>query len=265
MSIKNILSDTDFTRGKDTRFQTAVLIGRVSKIECTDKHANVRVIMPDRKDHNGTPLNTKPVPVLQIASMAKKQFAVPRLNDLVVMVKMANSTSDYLVVGSIYSKSNPPPVKDPLLDYTAWEGGHTQQFDANKDADVFLTQDFKGGWKGTYKKDVNLATTDSAQFNVKADGDMLLQSANGNIDVKAPSGTITLEQDTIILKGTSGITLQGPVTIIGNITHTGGMVTSGAHLDVNGHHTGAAARDVLLARIEALEARVTALEGAPRQ
>jgi len=78
MSLKNILSDTDYTSGKDMRFKSACWIGKVSKIECTDKQANVRVIMPDRIDHEGTPLNTKPIPVLQVASQAKRQCAERR-------------------------------------------------------------------------------------------------------------------------------------------------------------------------------------------
>jgi hypothetical protein len=32
------------------------------------------------------------------------------------------------VLGSFYIKRNPPPVTDPKLDYTEWEGGHTQKY-----------------------------------------------------------------------------------------------------------------------------------------
>jgi phage baseplate assembly protein gpV len=257
MGRKNLLSDTDYTSGKDNRYRNAVLMGFVSKIECTDKHSNVRVIMPDRLDHNDVPLITKPVPVLQIASTAKKTFAVPRLNDCVALMKMPNSTSDYFVIGSFYTPRNPPPVKDPKLDYTEWEGGHKQTFDANTDDNgnaknpVFLTQDFKAGWLGTFKKDVNLNTTDAAKFNIKADGDVLINSANGNIDIKSPSGTITIEQTNIVLKGT--------VVIQGNISHTGDMVTSGHHTDAAGHHTGTT-REELEQRLAALESRVAVLE-----
>lgn len=259
MGIKRLLSDTDSQRGHDTRFATAVVIGKVSKIECTDKHANVRVLLPDRVDHEGTPLNTKPIPVLQVASQAKRSFAVPRINDQVVLIKLANGTSDYLVVGSFYTTSNKPPVSDPLLDYTEWEGGHTQKFDANDGADVFLTQDFKGGWQGTFKKDVNLQTTDSAKFNVVADGDVLVKSANANVNVESPTGTVTIKQQTIDQQATT-IKLTGHVVIVGDITHTGNMVTSGHHTDVVGHHTATARESELLQRIEALEARVIQLE-----
>lgn len=260
MSEKNLLSDTDYTKGWDNRFQTAVVLGEVSKIECTDKAANVRVIMKDRVDHEDNPLISKPVPVMQIASTAKKSFAVPRVKDMVLMVKLPNGTSNYAVVGSFYSKKNPPPVKDPLLDYTEWEGGHIEKRDANEDADVFLTQDFKGGWDATIKKDVNFKTTDSAKFNIEADGDVLVKSASGNINVESPSGTITIKQQKIVLDATD-IELKGAVKITGAIDHTGNMETHGVHHDNKGYHTNAAREEELIARIEALEARVTQLEG----
>jgi phage baseplate assembly protein gpV len=258
MGRKNLLSDTDYTSGKDMRFKSAVWLAKVSKIEVTDKQANVRVLMPDRLDHEGTPMNSKPIPVLQIASLAKRSYAMPRLKDNVLIMKLANATSDYVVIGSFYTTKEPPPVSDPKLDYTEWEGGHTQKFDANDDAEVFLTQDFKGGWHATIKKDVLLKTTDSAKFNIESDGDVLIKSANGNIDIESPTGTVTIKQDEIVLQATN-IKLIGAVEITGNITHTGNMTTTGAHTDVNGLHTGAA-RAELLARIEALEARVAQLE-----
>ncbi len=260
MALKNILSDTDYTSGKDMRFKSAVWIGKVSKIECDDKHANVRVIMPDRVDHEGTPLNSKPIPVLQIASLAKKQFALPRLKDNVLIMKLANATSDYVVIGSFYTRENPPPVTDPKLDYTEWEGGHSEKFDANDNAAVFLTQDFKGGWNATIKKDVNFKTTDGAKFNIDADGDVLVKSATGNITIQSPTGTVLIEQQEIDLTAAT-IKLTGNIIIDGNITHNGNINTSGVHIDANGHHTTAAAREAeLIARIEALETRVKALE-----
>jgi len=245
MSLKNILADTDYTSGKDMRFKSAVWIGKVSKIECTDKQANVRVIMPDRIDHEGTPLNSKPIPVLQIASQAKKSYAIPRLDTNVVVVKLANATSDYLVIGSFYTRNNPPPVSDPLLDYVEWEGGHIEQHDANEDADVFLTQDFKGGIKQTVKKDVSIKTTDGAKYNIEADGDVLVKSATGNINVESPTGTVLIKQQTIELQATT-------IKLTGHVIVNGAMDQTGVHHDTLGYHTGG--------RESNLEQRVALLE-----
>jgi phage baseplate assembly protein gpV len=248
---KNILADTDFTDGRDQRFVHSILIGRVAKLECTDKHANIRVIMPDKLDHQGNPLITKPIPVLQISAGGKKSFAMPRIGQNVLLVKLPNSTSTYAALNFFYTSKEPPPVKDPLVDYCVWDDGKTfVKHDANKDADPFLTWDFQAGWKGTFKKDVNLNTTDAAKFNVKADGDVLIQSATGNIDVKCPSGTVTIEQQTVELKATT-IKLTGHVIVNGNMDQTG------IHLDSNGHHT--STRE-LNDRIAKLEARVAQLE-----
>jgi phage baseplate assembly protein gpV len=251
---KNLLSDTDYTKGWDNRFGVAVCIGKVSKIECSEKGANARIIMPDRLDHEDNPLISKPVPVLQIASKGKRSFSMPRQSDNVLMVKLPNGTSNYAILGSFYTSKEPPPVTDPKVDYCEWEGGHTEKRDANDDADVFLTQDFKGGWNATIKKDVNLKTTDGAQTNIDSDGHVNIKSATGDVNIQSPTGKVNIEQQNIVLKGT--------VTIEGNIVHTGDMTTSGHHTDANGLHT-SGTRDVqaLTARIDALEARVRELEG----
>jgi phage baseplate assembly protein gpV len=257
---KNLLSDTDYTRGHDNRFGAVALIGKVSKIECSEKGANVRVSLMDKLDHNGQPMITKPIPVWQISSGKKRSFAMPRINQNCVLVKLPTSTTDYLLLGTFYTRNDPPPVTDPRVDYCEWEGGHTEKFDSNDDADVFLTQDFKAGWKGTYKKDVQLKTTDSAKFNIEADGDVLVKSANGNITIQSPTGTVLIEQDTIDLQGSTEIKLTAPtIRLIGHVIIEGAMdQTGGVHTDPNGLHTSAAA---LLKRIEALEEEVAALKG----
>jgi len=212
----------------------------------------VGVIMPDRLDHEETPLNTKPIPVLQVCSTAKKQYAIPRLNTNVVLMKLANATSDYLVVGSFYTTKDPPPVTDPKLDYTEWEGGHTQKFDANDNADVFLTQDFKGGWKATIKKDIDIKTTDSGKVSIVGDGDVLVKSANANVNVESPNGTVTIKQKTITLQADT-INLIGHVVVTGNIDETG------VHHDNLGYHTTGREAD-LAQRVAMLEKKLARLE-----
>jgi phage baseplate assembly protein V len=254
---KNLLSDTDFTKGWDNRFGVAVVIGKVTKIECSDKAANVRVIMPDRVDHEGTPLITKPVPVLQSASRAKKSFAMPRLNDNVLMVKLPNGTSNYLVVGSFYTSKDPPPVSDPMLDYVEYDDGSTMQFNASNGE---LTWKIKGDCLVENEKDFTFKL--KGDFNVEVDGDVLIKpkgnvsiEADGDIDVKA-AGDLVLQGATTRIVGTL-ITMQG------NIDHTGNMETHGVHHDTRGYHTNTEREEELLARIEALERRVAEVEARP--
>jgi phage baseplate assembly protein V len=238
MSRKNLLSDTDYTSGKDNRFATAVLIAKVSKNECTDQQANVRCIIPDKVDHDGNPLNTKPIPVLQVASEAKRSFAVPRLGTNVLLVKLPNSTSDYAVIGSFYTKNDPPPVSDPMLDYVQYDDGSIMQFNASNGEQT---------WKLTGK----MLWDNEKGADLKFKEAVLIDAGSGSITVKS-TGTILLDGTTVQLKG--NLNFQG------NITHTGNMTTSGVHLDANGHHTTSTAREDVQARLEALEARVTALE-----
>lgn len=249
---KNLLSDTDYTKGHDNRFGVTACIGKVQKIEVSDKGANVRVSMADRVDHNDEPLISKPVPVLQIASTAKKSFAVPRLDDNVLMVKLPNGTSNYAVMGSFYTSKSPPPVTDPKLDYCEWEGGHKETRDANDNAEVFLKQEFQGGWDATIKKDVSLKTTDSAKFNVESDGHCTIKSVNGDVNIQSPSGKVNIEQQEIVLTGT--------VKINGNIEHQGNMTTSGVHQDSKGFHTNALREEELHARVAKLEVLLLAAE-----
>lgn len=250
---KNLLSDTDYTSGRDNRFSVALSLGKVSKLECTDKAANARIIMPDRLDHQDNPLISKPVPVLQTASKGKKSFAMPRQNDNVLMAKLPNGTSNYIILGSYYTSKDPPPVTDPKVDYCEWEGGHTEKHDANDDADVFLTQDFKGGVKTTVKKDIEISTTDGGKMSMTSDGDMLVKSASGNVNVESPSGAVNIKQKTINLEADT-ITLKGHVVV------TGAMDQTGIHHDDKGFHTNGLKEKELEARVQKLEVLLAAVE-----
>ena len=228
---KNLLADTDFTDSRDQRFVHSVIIGKVSKIECSDQGANIRVIMPDKIDHQGQPLITKPIPVMQVSTGGKRSFAMPRIGQNALLVKLPNSTSSYASIAHFYTTNDPPPVIDPLLDYTIWDDGKTYiKFDANKNADPFLTWDFQGGWKATVAKDINIKTTNGAKITVEGDGDVMVKSDSGNITVNAASGQVTIS-------GNSQVTIQAPtINLQGNVVHTGNMNTSGVHTDSLGHH-----------------------------
>jgi phage baseplate assembly protein V len=234
---KNLLADTDYTKGWDNRFGTTALIGYVSEIDVTDKHANVRVIMPDRVDHKNQPLITKPVPVMQVASTAKKSFAVPRKDDMVLMVKLPNGTSNYAVIGSFYTPRNPPPVTDPMLDYVEYDDGSTMQFDANSGE---LTWKLKG----------DMLWDNEGDFTLKLQGNISIE-VEGDADIKA-QGDVVVEGQTVRITGT-------PITLEGDIQHTGNMNTSGIHTDSRGLHSSGKGLEVE-ERLAALEARVAQLE-----
>jgi len=248
--LKNLLSDTDHARGKDTRFGNAVTIGRVTEIDCDDTHANVRVILPDKKDHAGTPLITKSIPVMQVASTAKKSYAIPRIGTPVVLIKLANGTSDYLVVGSFYTKNDPPPVSDPMLDYVVYDDGSTQQFDANEGT---LTWRLKGEIDIETDGDIKIKAKTGSKVTIEGDAEVKVKSDSAKVTVEAgadielhAAGEVKLTSD------------ANTVRINGNIVHTGNMNTTGVHQDANGFHVSGDAAT----RIADLEARVTALEAA---
>lgn len=244
---KNILSDTDYTKGWDNRFTVTAAIGKVNKIEVSEKGANVRVMMPDRLDNKGQPLISKPIPVMQVASTAKKSFAVPRKDDNVLMVKLPNGTSNYMVIGSFYTSKSPPPVTDPNLDYVLYDDGSTMQFNAETGE---LTWKIKGDCLIENEKDFTFKL--KGDFNVENDGKILLK----------PKGTCTIEATgAVSIKGSS-LTLDAPtMTFKGNIDHTGNIVTHGFHTDNKGPHAATEREgEDLQARIAKLEAHLAALE-----
>lgn len=252
--MKNILSDTDYTKGWDNRFGVAVCVGKVSKIEVSEKGANVRVTLPDRVDHAGNPLITKPVPVLMPASQTKKSFAVPRLNTNVLMVKLPNGTSNYMVVGSFYTSKDPPPVTDANLDYVIYDDGSTMQFDASTGeltwklkGDMLI--DNEGGCTIKLKGDYDLEL--DGDVTIKPQGNVSIE-AGGDVDVKA-GGALTLQGTTVDVIG-------NPITLNGVVHTTANMTTDGHHTDARGPHSSSERSEELLARIEALEARVLQLE-----
>jgi phage baseplate assembly protein V len=229
MGRKNILADSDFTAGKDNRYGNSLVIGRVSKIECSETAANVRVIFPDKLDHKGNPLITKPVPILHTAAAGKKSFQIPRVGTNVALMKYPNSHSDYAVIGSFYTTSDPPPVTDPMLDHTVYDDGSVMQFDASKGQ---LDWNLKGDYNYKGEKAVNILV-------------------KGNVTIK-PEGDILLEAPNIELKGAMKFT--------GDIDHQGAITTSKTHRDSIGGHSGGRTTEELEQRIAALEARVLALE-----
>lgn len=237
MARKNILSDTDYTSGKDNRYHNTIHIGRVSKVECDETQANVRCIMPDKLDHEGTPLVSKPVPVLQVASAAKRSFSVPRVGDNVVLAKMPNGTSNYLVLGSFYTTSDPPPVTDPKLDFVEYDDGSQMQFNAETGE---LTWKLKGDMLWDNEKD----------FTLKTKGNVVVE-VDGDVTIK-PKGTALVEA--------ANVHLKGAMKFEGNIDHQGSIVTTGTHRDATGVHSGGARETELEARLAALEQRVAQLE-----
>jgi phage baseplate assembly protein V len=241
--MKNLLAETDYTSGRDNRFKSSVVIGRVAEIVCDDKGANIRAVMPDKVDHKDQPLITKPVPVLQISSGKKRSFAMPRLGQNVLLVKLPNGTADYAAVGFFYTKNDPPPVTDPMLDYVQYDDGSTMQFDASA-----------GEWTWRIKGKIDAQS--EKEILVKSSGDKVTIEGSSDVLVKSDSGAVTVESSGTLKLQSDSNTVQ----IVGNITHTGNMTTSGVHIDSLGHHTSVERQAALEDRVRALEARVAALE-----
>jgi phage baseplate assembly protein V len=130
----------------------------------------------------------------------------------VLVVKLPNGTSDYAVVGSFYTKTDPPPVTDPNLDHVEYEDGSSITFDAGNGT---MTWNLKGG--------ISLQCVGA--FTIKTSGTVLLDAPN--------------------------VHLKGAINLEGDITHTGNMTTTGHHTDAGGHHTASADLSERIAALEA--------------
>jgi phage baseplate assembly protein V len=226
---KNLLGDTDYNRQPDARYKNTITIARVSKIESDKTMANVRVLFPDRTDHEGTQLVSKPVPVMQQSAGHKRSYAMPRVGQNCVMARLANSTSDYVMLGTFYTTSDPPPVEDPKLDYVIYDDGSIQQFNAETG-----TLDWKLKGDMNFENEGGMSTKLKKGYTLEIEGDVL---------IKAPN-----------------IKLEGAMEFKGDIDHTGNMTTHGHHTDDAGTHQNAMRESELLARIQKLEAHMAATE-----
>ena len=151
---------------------------------------------------------------------------MPRIGQNVVIVKLASGTSDYAAVGFFYTKNDPPPVTDPLLDYCEYDDGSTMEINANNGEVT---------WRMKGKIDVQ----SEKQIIITSSGDKVTVEGSSDVLVKSDNGTVTVEGNgNVIVKSDSGaVTIQATtINLVGNIVHTGNIVTSGVHTDANGVH-----------------------------
>jgi len=178
--------------GKDQRFNNSHRIGRVSELVVDDTQTSVRVAFPDKQN-----VISKPFPVCQTSGGARRSFNVPKVGQSVLCGMLANGDSDGFVIGTFYTTQDPPPISDPLRQYTEFADGTS--FDFNE-ATSTLAINAKGP--------LNLVTS-------------------GPVSIKGSEVTIEA----------GNIKIVGQLRIEGDIEHQGNMQTSGTHQDSRGFHS----------------------------
>lgn len=205
-------------------------VGRVVDRKVDDTGAFVRVSDPARG------ITSKWLSVGQASAGGMRTIALPRLGQEVAVHHLGNSIEDGWVDTTLYTPTNPPPaVTNP--DQT---GGH---FD---DGGLIGVDPQTGQLLVDFKGPINFKTEGAYDLATKGTTKIEAEEA---VTVKSSGGGVLIEGDSI--------TLKGPLTIEGDIQHTGEMRTSGAHLDRVGFHYNV--REVE-ARLIGFETRLAALE-----
>lgn len=143
----------------------------------------------------------------------------PTEGDTAVVLHPANYVERGLVIGFVYTKDNPPPWNNKAWRGILFPDGSYIVYDS--DAKNYILN-LQGKVTLTTVGDVVANIGGNAQLTVTKD---LTAAVTGNFQVQAASNKLI-----------GPTTVQGALTVIGQINHTGSMVTSGTHTDANGVH-----------------------------
>lgn len=109
--------------GKDNRFNNSHRIGRVAEIVSDGTQTSARVVFPDKEN-----LISKPLPILQNSGGARRSYNVPKVGQSVLVGTLSNGDSDGFILGTFYTTQDPPPIADPLRQYTEFADGTSVEY-----------------------------------------------------------------------------------------------------------------------------------------
>lgn len=109
--------------GKDNRFNNSHRIGRVAEIVSDAGQTSARVVFPDKEN-----LISKPLPILQNSGGARRSYNVPKVGQSVLVGTLSNGDSDGFILGTFYTTQDPPPIADPLRQYTEFADGTSVEY-----------------------------------------------------------------------------------------------------------------------------------------
>ena len=192
-------------RDEDGDVKNMQAVGIVVEQVVDSKQVACRVQLPDRNN-----LITKPLPVLQRSAGGMRTFSVPKVGQRVKISRFGNGLEHGSIDGTYFTPGNPPPTVNPNMEMAHFSDGSMIFYDPGANT---MKLDMKGPVDLETLGPITLVTT----------ADTTIRAAN-----------ILIEAGTIVLRGET--TIDGPLTVIGDIEHTGNMNTSGVHQDSNGFH-----------------------------
>lgn len=177
-----------------TQRENGVVIGTVSDLQDPEKIGRVRVKLPQFDDQ---PTGWARV----VAPMAGKDrgfFFQPEVGDEVLVAFENGDPRRAYVLGGLWSKVDTPPPRDGNdpqnnIRLIKSRSGHLVILDDTDGSEKIIIRDKSGA---------NTLTWDAANNKIT------IESGKGDLDIKAPAGTLSISAKTIEIKATADMTVQ---------------------------------------------------------
>lgn len=191
-----------------------VVIGIVNRLDDPEKLGRVTVKYPDLD-------NVESDWVLIASPMAGKErglFLRPEKGDQVLVAFVHGHRNQPYVIGALWSAPEPPPPQEGEAKENNWRflrsrSGHLLIFDDKQGSERIVLRDKPDG-PGQFREVV----IDSANKKIQ-----ISCNPNGDIEIKAPQGKVSIEAKSIELKATGEIKIEAGANI----------KIKGARVDIN--------------------------------
>jgi len=177
-----------------TQRENGVLIGTVADLEDPEKIGRVRVKLPQYAEQ----LTDWARVVAPMAGKDRGFFYQPEVGDEVLVAFENGDPRRAYVLGALWSKVDTPPPRDGNdkqnnIRLIKSRSGHIVKLDDTSGSEKIVISDKSGA---------NTLTWDAANNKIT------IESGKGDLDIKAPAGTLTISAKTVEIKATADMTVQ---------------------------------------------------------
>lgn len=185
------------------RVENGIIIGQVTNLEDPESLGRVKVKYPtlDGQESDWAPIATL------MAGKERGSYFIPEVNEVVLVAFAHGDPRQPYILGGVWNTTDKPPATDGDKKKNNWRflksrSGHIFKFDDTSGSEKIEIVDKDG----THK-----IVIDSANKKIQVVCD------NGDVEVSAGSGKVTVHASTIELKADGSMTLSagGDVTISG--------------------------------------------------
>ncbi len=187
----------------------SILIGEVTDLNDPENLGRVKVKFPTLENQvsDWAPL------VCVMAGSGRGVFFRPEKGDKVLVAFEHGEPTRPYILGGLWSQADPPPEDDGQPDKNNW------RFIQSRSGHRIILDDTQGGEKIVIidKDNTRKVVIDSANQKIQVICD------SGDVEVKASTGSVKVEAQTVELKATGNMTLEA----------TGTMTIKGATVNIN--------------------------------